>query len=359
MKDFWWRFALIGGCTLLGFLSLWPPEKKLKLGIDLSGGTILVYEVDTDPSVRAQHGRADLGAEAPGRPRGRQGNPDPPDRLHRIEIILPQASNEEVEEVKKMLVDVGALEFRILANRKHDGDVIRAGALGPAGLAKPPSRYNWARLGEISTGNNPTLRGDALEDPKQSWKNDIYAGIDIVLTGKDATGKDADRSRARQAERPRPPDARPTHVAQDGRIRTGSSTTPAGSAAGTRTTRRPRTSFIREEKVAPGRIEPLHPLQHRSRGPGGHRQVPPPGAAGLRRAAPAGRRLRVRPPRRGAVRQADPRPPARGRGRVQVSARDPARQPRDVGAVDQLRDPRLGDHRGRAARGSRRRRSST
>ena len=73
---------------------------------------------------------------------------------NRIEIILPQASNEEVEEVKKMLTDVGSLEFRILANRKHDSDVIER-ALGPGGLAKPPPRYKWARLGEISTGTNP------------------------------------------------------------------------------------------------------------------------------------------------------------------------------------------------------------
>ena len=46
---------------------------------------------------------------------------------NRIEIILPQASNEEVEEVKKMLTDVGSLEFRILANGKHDKDVVEPG----------------------------------------------------------------------------------------------------------------------------------------------------------------------------------------------------------------------------------------
>ncbi len=65
---------------------------------------------------------------------------------HRIEIILPQASNEEVEEVKKMLTDVGALEFRILANRKHDEDAI-ARALGPrrAGQAAVALQVGAAR----------------------------------------------------------------------------------------------------------------------------------------------------------------------------------------------------------------------
>ena len=44
--------------------------------------------------------------------------------LYRFEIILPKASAEDVEEVKRNITDVGALEFRILANRKHDADVL-------------------------------------------------------------------------------------------------------------------------------------------------------------------------------------------------------------------------------------------
>ena len=36
--------ALIIGTTLAGILASVPPSEKLKLGIDLSGGTILVYE---------------------------------------------------------------------------------------------------------------------------------------------------------------------------------------------------------------------------------------------------------------------------------------------------------------------------
>ena len=45
MKNFGGKFALIAVTTLAGLLALWPPDEKLKLGIDLSGGTILVYEV--------------------------------------------------------------------------------------------------------------------------------------------------------------------------------------------------------------------------------------------------------------------------------------------------------------------------
>src|SRR3954447_19133237 len=180
MKDFLWRFMLIGGFTLAGLYSIWPPDQKLKLGIDLSGGTILVYEVDRtnlppgfnmDELVSALKKRAD--------PEGVKEIPIRKIGGNRIEIILPQASTEEVEDVKKMLVDVGALEFRILANRKHDADVISR-AWGPGGL-RAPSRSKRARLGEVSTGNNPTIRGNVLEDPKQSWKKNLYAGTDIFL----------------------------------------------------------------------------------------------------------------------------------------------------------------------------------
>ena len=88
---------------------------------------------------------------------------------NRFEIILPKASAEEVEEVKRSLTDVGALEFRILANRKHDAGVIDR-ALGPSGRSKPPARYQWAKLGEISTGTNPTSTATTITDPSRTGR---------------------------------------------------------------------------------------------------------------------------------------------------------------------------------------------
>ena len=144
MKRFTWKIAVIIGATLFGLYFMWPPKEKLKLGIDLSGGTILVYEVvsdNTNRSVNMEELIAALKKRAD--PEGVKEIPIRNVGGNRIEIILPQASNEEVEDVKKMLTDVGSLEFRILANHKHDSDVI-AKALGPGGLAKPPYRYKWA-----------------------------------------------------------------------------------------------------------------------------------------------------------------------------------------------------------------------
>ena len=79
-----------------------------------------------------------------------------------------------------MLTDVGSLEFRILANRKHDAARDRPARCGPSGLPKPPARYKWARLGEIATGTNPTSTADGrITDPEQKWKKNSYAGIDV------------------------------------------------------------------------------------------------------------------------------------------------------------------------------------
>ena len=254
MRNFLWRFALIGGFTLAGLAAMWPPQEKLKLGIDLSGGTILVYEVDTtnlppgfnmDELVSALKKRAD--------PEGVKEIPIRKIGNHRIEIILPQASDAEVEEVKKMLVDVGALEFRILANRKHDEDAMTR-ALGPGGLAKPPSRYRWARLGEISTGTNPTITRDSLTDLQQTWKKDFYAGTEVYLTGKDALGNESTEAiRVKQntpntltLDKPSTLKSVASYRIEynPGKIRAGDPNRPD-----------PSDVIIREEKMAPGRTE--------------------------------------------------------------------------------------------------------
>lgn len=183
-----WKSMLIVGSTLIGLIAMYPPSEKLKLGIDLSGGTILVYEVSRD-SLSSGFNMDELIAALKQRadPQGVRETPIRKVGGNRIEIILPKASPEEVEEVKKMLTDVGSLEFRILANRKHDSEAI-ARALGPGGLAKPPARYKWARLGEIATGKNPEFTADGLTDPAQNWKRDQYAGTVATLEGKDSAG---------------------------------------------------------------------------------------------------------------------------------------------------------------------------
>jgi SecD/SecF fusion protein len=171
---------------------------------------------------------------------------------HRVEIILPKSTTEEVEEIKKKMVDMGALEFRILANRKHDAEAMDRALRSK--LSNPPSRYEWARLGEISTGTSPVIKGAVLEDPKQSWKKDNYAGVDVYLTGKDADGKEAgDKVRIRQNGRDY------LNLERATRLKTVDSYrieyNPSGIHVRDPNNPAPEDVCIREEKVAPGRIE--------------------------------------------------------------------------------------------------------
>ncbi len=119
MPDHGWKIGLIlcslaCGVAIVGFR--WPP----RLGIDLSGGTILVYEVDQDQKdpenpvdmkklVAAVSERVNPGGvrEMTVRPYGAE----------QIEIIIPKIDPEEARQIERTVGEIGTLEFRILANR--------------------------------------------------------------------------------------------------------------------------------------------------------------------------------------------------------------------------------------------------
>ncbi len=254
MKNLGYKFALIGVVAIIGLLAIYPPREKLKLGIDLSGGTILVYEVikDTVPPgfnldelIAALRYRID--------PQGVREIPIRKLGPYRFEIILPEASSEEVEEIKRSLTDVGALEFQILANRKHDEAVIER-ALGPNGLSKPPSRYMWAKIGESSNGTNPKITAASLVDSAQSWKKNAYAGSKVELTGKNAGGVDESELIAVTKNT-----GTTLSLAKEPTLKTVTAyrvdNNPSGIRGGDPTNPRAADPIIREEKVAPGRTE--------------------------------------------------------------------------------------------------------
>ncbi len=253
-KIFATKFGVIFVCAVAGLWAMTPPREKLKLGIDLSGGTILVYEVmkenlspnfKMDELISALKNRVD--------PQGVREIPIRKIGGNRFEIILPEASAQEVEEVKRNLTDVGALEFRILANRKHDSQVIDR-ALSPTGRTKPPARYLWARLGEVSNGTNPKVTATTITDASQSWKKNVYAGSKVELTGKDAANLETTVYLTVTKNT-----ADTLTLAAPHTFKTITSyrveTNPSGIRAADPNSPRPSDPIVREERVSPGRTE--------------------------------------------------------------------------------------------------------
>jgi SecD/SecF fusion protein len=157
-----------------------------KRGIDLSGGTILVYEVDQELSKQqgrpTDSGRARADASLAGALKRRL---DPADLLgvvirpvgeSRVEIILPYGSRSEsgglnkseVENIKEQIREVGSLEFRILANDGDDGRAIAdAQAFFDRAAANPDS--DEARAVELAarSGMPPPFPNKSVDDPDQ------------------------------------------------------------------------------------------------------------------------------------------------------------------------------------------------
>ena len=111
----------------------------IKLGIDLAGGANLVLEVDEDlageqgkeinQSVLSQMAVAINKRANPG---GNKELTVRPLGTHRIEVIIPKADPQVVEQTKRMMMRLGSLELAILANSVDDAPLIaRARALPP------------------------------------------------------------------------------------------------------------------------------------------------------------------------------------------------------------------------------------
>ena len=54
MKDIRWRIILIAVALGLSIWSFYPPQTKVKLGLDLKGGVHLVLRVHTDDALRVE-----------------------------------------------------------------------------------------------------------------------------------------------------------------------------------------------------------------------------------------------------------------------------------------------------------------
>ena len=144
MADHGWRIGLI----LLAFsastyvlLVGWPPG----VGIDLRGGLNLVYEVDPASKQTDQTVDMDKLVAAISRRVNASGLKEVTVRTHgqeQVEVVIPEAKGEEVDQIKHTISTTGSLEFRILANERDNKEIIQLARQDPSATKVTDSNGN-------------------------------------------------------------------------------------------------------------------------------------------------------------------------------------------------------------------------
>ncbi|CAD7694813.1 unnamed protein product [Ostreobium quekettii] len=138
MPDHGWKISLVLASVAIGVLIV--TTGQFKGGTDLSGGTTLVYEIaDKDRIIDGETANQDLDADGEGKQKVEidqvinalkmrvdpAGTKEVAIRSYGddIEVIVPHASSQdELNHVKRMLTDLGELEFRITASDRWPAD---------------------------------------------------------------------------------------------------------------------------------------------------------------------------------------------------------------------------------------------
>jgi SecD/SecF fusion protein len=140
--------AVVIACTLVLTFG------KMRYGVDIRGGTILLYEIDEselsqainpdEPNVSTN--RTSISASDMTAALSERLNPGGQKELsiraygrNQIEIVVPNVDQFEIDEIKRLVSNSGTLQFRIVANSRDHVDIVQA-----------------ARL--QSTSENPNLR---------------------------------------------------------------------------------------------------------------------------------------------------------------------------------------------------------
>lgn len=200
MADYGWKVGLILSALTISTVVVvlrFPP----KLGVDLKGGVILVYEVNM---VETMGDRAPDDTEGPDMDAlvqilSNRINPSGTKEIvvrrygdAQVEIIVPDADDVEIDQIKKSIYTAGKLQFRIVANRSDHEYIIDA-AREQANSSDPFLRTNpyvsddrdvkvgrWVRVGrdqQARGGVNPFkiqgVEGDIIRNAKDGQLIDL------------------------------------------------------------------------------------------------------------------------------------------------------------------------------------------
>ncbi len=172
-KNLFWKLVLIVVIIVLAALEIFPPSKKLKPGIDLAGGTSLLYQIDTSDlsseekrtaaqdMIRTLQERID-----PGNQRNLIWRPHGNDR---IEIQMPLASK-ETQQLRERYQE----KLDLLEKYNLDLRAVQRALVQPQGMSE--ADYLAARAQEFDR-----LAG-GLENRRQMLK-DLAAAYDAFIAG--------------------------------------------------------------------------------------------------------------------------------------------------------------------------------
>jgi SecD/SecF fusion protein len=123
-KQLTWKVAVIFAVLLASLWSMWPPKDKIKLGIDLQGGTEFKLKVDLSKSIMAERGHALQQAIEILRKRiDKFGVAEPVIQAageDRILIQLPGLSEKVRDEARQTIEKTAFLEFRLVHPRNRE-----------------------------------------------------------------------------------------------------------------------------------------------------------------------------------------------------------------------------------------------
>ncbi|ADB18642.1 protein-export membrane protein SecD [Pirellula staleyi DSM 6068] len=179
--EYGWKLGLV----LAAFLGALPMVLfgNYKLGVDLQGGVILVYEVDkVETAALDPQGRSDnWDMPALIKVLGKRLNPDGlkeivirPFGTEQIEIVVPEVDSNEVELIKQRITTGGALRFMVVADPSIDQQLVeiaREQSQRP-GLELEKSVKNgeeligfWARAARETDGDPESAETAQFRDP--------------------------------------------------------------------------------------------------------------------------------------------------------------------------------------------------
>ncbi|WP_169975366.1 protein translocase subunit SecD [Tautonia rosea] len=209
MKNVTSRLILIALAAISGLAILFSQqlnlsdERPLKLGIDLSGGTILVYQVEEQAGEPVDLNELVAALKRRINPEGVFDITIRPVGQDRVEIIMPEEMANQTQEVKRKLTEVGSLAFRILASTNRAADfpsyLNRLNRDTPPIVDRLPvvkspgsdsESFRWAKVGEevvvpAASGTPTSVSERTITDTNADWEPNRFRGLQVVLERSD------------------------------------------------------------------------------------------------------------------------------------------------------------------------------